>query len=63
MNRQSPDNDYADAEVLASEITSLNLRRNQQTLTEAEADALYQEYIKACEEAGLKANPQRPAKK
>ena len=63
MKRQSPDDDYADTQVLDSEITSLTLRRNQQTLTEAEADALYQEYIKVCEEAGLKANAPREPKK
>jgi hypothetical protein len=56
--RPHGDDDDAETSVLAA----LNERIAALPRTEAETDALYAEYVKACEEAGLKPNPPRRSK-
>jgi hypothetical protein len=55
--RLDPD-DYAETQVLQPAGASSERPR-----TEAEVEALYQEYVRACEEAGLEPLPPRPPKR
>ncbi len=65
MHRLNPDDEFAETQTLNGDkgvvpVTHISSRRNGQQppkRTEAEADALYREYLKACEEAGLTPNP------
>ena len=66
MSRQKQVDEFADTQVLDSAqgatpaVPNLDWYRNRQEpaeRTEAEAEALYQEYVRACEEAGLTPNP------
>ena len=68
MNRQKLDDDYADTQVLGDDqgvapaVTSAGAWRDRPEPPELNADAieaLYQEYVKACDEARLKAKPPR----